>query len=123
ETATIYFSDQTHSSVERALRVIGFASEQLRKLPCDNQFRLSIDSVSTAITQDRAGGLRPFCIVANAGTINTGAVDPMPELADLCEKEKMWLHVDGAFGAAAVLSERGKKSLAGLERADSISLD
>jgi aromatic-L-amino-acid/L-tryptophan decarboxylase len=121
--ATVYFSDQTHSSVERALRVIGFAPEQLRKLPCDEQFRLSVESVSAAIAQDRAAGLRPFCVVANAGTTNTGAVDPMSELADLCAKEKLWLHVDGAFGAAAILCDRGKAALPGLERADSISLD
>ena len=123
ERATVYYSDQTHSSVERALRVIGFAPEQLRQIPCDDQFRLSAESVSAAIANDRAAGLRPFCVVANAGTTNTGAVDPMSELADLCAKEKLWLHVDGAFGAAAVLSDRGKESLRGLERADSISLD
>jgi aromatic-L-amino-acid decarboxylase len=123
EGATVYFSDQAHSSVDRALRVIGFNPEQLRKLPADDQFRLSVDSLSEAIAVDRAAGLRPFCVVANAGTTNTGAVDPMPELADLCAKEKLWLHVDGAFGAAAILSERGRAALAGLERADSISLD
>jgi glutamate/tyrosine decarboxylase-like PLP-dependent enzyme len=123
EGATVYFSDQAHSSVDRALRVIGFNPEQLRKLPADDQFRLSVDSLSEAIAADRAAGLRPFCVVANAGTTNTGAVDPMPELADLCAKEKLWLHVDGAFGVAAVLSKRGRAALAGLERADSISLD
>ena len=123
ERATVYYSDQTHSSVERALRVIGFASEQLRQLPCDEQFRLSVTSLYAAIVADRAAGWRPFCVVANAGTTNTGAVDPMSELADLCAKEKLWLHVDGAFGAAAVLCDRGKESLRGLERADSISLD
>jgi len=123
ERATVYYSDQTHSSIERALRVIGFAPEQLRTLPCDEQFRLSVTSLSAAIVADREAGWRPFCVVANAGTTNTGAVDPMSELADLCAKEKLWLHVDGAFGAAAVLADRGKESLRGLERADSISLD
>jgi aromatic-L-amino-acid/L-tryptophan decarboxylase len=123
DSAMVYFSDQTHSSVERALHVIGFAREQMRKLASDENFRLSIQKLSEAIASDRAKGLRPFCIIANAGTTNTGAIDPLNELADLAAKEKMWLHVDGAFGAAAVLSERGKQMLHGLERADSISLD
>src|SRR5438094_652036 len=121
--ATVYFSDQTHSSVERALGVIGFLPDQMRKLESDNNFRLSIQSLRAAIADDRAKGLRPFCIIANAGKINTGAVDPLPELADLAAEEKLWLHIDGAFGAAAVLSERGREMLRGLERADSISLD
>jgi aromatic-L-amino-acid decarboxylase len=121
--AVIYFSDQTHSSVERALRVIGFLPEQLRKLPSHDSFRLSIQTLREAIAADREKGLRPFCIVANAGTTNTGAVDPLNELSELAEAEKMWLHIDGAFGAAAILSERGASLLRGIERADSISLD
>lgn len=123
EGAIIYFSDQTHSSVQRALHVIGFMREQMRKLPSDQNFRLSTQTLRNAIAEDRAKGLRPFCIIANAGTTNTGAVDPLNELADFTAKEKLWLHVDGAFGAASVLSERGRALLGGLERADSISLD
>jgi aromatic-L-amino-acid/L-tryptophan decarboxylase len=123
EGATVYFSDQTHSSVERALRVIGFAPEQIRKLQSDDNFRLSIQSLRAAMAEDRGKGLRPFCVIANAGTTNTGAVDPLNELADLAAKEKLWFHIDGAFGAAAILSERGRALLPGLERADSISLD
>lgn len=123
EGATVYFSDQTHSSVERALRVIGFAPEQMRKLRSDENFRLSIQNLRAAIGEDRTKGLRPFCVIANAGTTNTGAVDPLSELADLAAKEKVWFHIDGAFGAAAILSERGRALLQGLERADSISLD
>jgi aromatic-L-amino-acid/L-tryptophan decarboxylase len=121
--ATVYFSDQTHSSVERALRVIGFSAEQLRKLPAGQDFTLATASVEQAIAADRAAGKRPFCIIANAGTTNTGAIDPLNDLADLCAREKLWLHADGAFGAAAVLSERGKQALRGLERVDSVSLD
>src|SRR5438477_531116 len=95
--ATIYFSDQTHSSVERALRVIGFGSERIRKLESDNDFRLSIQNLRGSIADDRAKGLRPFCIVANAGTTNTGAIDPLAEfrqaitrgfgLAEVAERE------------------------------------
>src|SRR5438477_5863872 len=116
--ARIYFSDQTHSSVERALRVIGFLPDQMRKLQSDENFRLSIQNARAEIANDRAKGLRPFCVIANAGTTNTGAVDPLPELADLAAEEKLWLHIDGAFGVAAVLSERGREMLRGLERAD-----
>jgi glutamate/tyrosine decarboxylase-like PLP-dependent enzyme len=123
EDATVYLSDQTHSSVERALRVIGFAREQIRKLESDQDFRLPIKKLRAAIADDRAKGLRPFCVVANAGTTNTGAVDPLPELAALAAEEKLWLHVDGAFGAASILSERGRAMLRGLDRADSLTLD
>jgi aromatic-L-amino-acid/L-tryptophan decarboxylase len=123
EGATVYFSDQTHSSVQRALHVIGFLREQMRKLPSDENFRLSVRDLREAIAADRAKGLRPFCIVANAGTTNTGAIDPLMHLSELAKTEQMWLHVDGAFGAASILSERGRAVLRGIELADSISLD
>lgn len=123
EGATIYFSDQTHYSVERALRVIGFAREQFRKIPSDDRFRLPLESLREMIRSDRKAGLRPFCIVANAGTTNTGAVDPLPQLADLCVEENLWLHADGAYGAATMICERGREKLAGLDRVDSLSLD
>lgn len=123
DRAVIYFSDQTHSSVERALRVIGFLPDQFRKISSDEHFRLPADVVRASIANDSAKNLKPFCIIANAGTTNTGAVDPLTELADLAAEEKVWLHVDGAFGATAILSERGRSILRGLERADSISLD
>src|SRR5437764_15340790 len=111
EGATVYFSDQTHSSVQRALHVIGFLREQMRKLPSDENFRLPIQKLHEAIADDRAKGLRPFCVIANAGTTNTGAVDPLSELADVAKQEELWLHIDGAFGAASVLSERGRALL------------
>jgi aromatic-L-amino-acid/L-tryptophan decarboxylase len=123
DDAVIYFSDQTHNSVEKALRVLGFAREQIRALPSDEDFRLPVESLRRATACDRADGKRPFCVIANAGTTNTGAVDPLDQLADLCGRENLWLHVDGAYGAAACLSERGRKLLAGIERADSVSLD
>jgi aromatic-L-amino-acid decarboxylase len=123
QDATIYFSDQTHYSVERALRVIGFAREQFRKIPSDDRYRLPPESLREAIRADKNAGRRPFCIVANAGTTNTGAVDPLVELADLAAQENLWLHADGAYGAATVLCDRGREKLAGLERVDSLSLD
>jgi glutamate/tyrosine decarboxylase-like PLP-dependent enzyme len=121
--ATIYFSDQTHYSIERALRVIGFAPEQCRKIASNNQFQLPRESLRAAIRSDKNAGLRPFCIVANAGTTNTGAVDPLADLADLCAEENLWLHADGAYGAAAVICDRGREKLEGLDRVDSLSLD
>jgi glutamate/tyrosine decarboxylase-like PLP-dependent enzyme len=123
ENAIIYFSDQTHNSVDKGLRVLGFSREQIRKLPSDDAFRLPVDALRQEIAKDKARGAKPFCVIANAGTTNTGAIDPLDQLADLCAEENLWLHVDGAYGAAAALSERGKKLLAGIERADSLSLD
>lgn len=121
--ATVYYSDQTHSSVERALLVIGFSPEQCRKIESDLQGRLPMDSLRDAVTADRAAERRPLCVIANAGTTSTGAVDPLEELADFCQTEKLWLHADGAYGAAAVICTRGRKALHGLERVDSLSLD
>jgi glutamate/tyrosine decarboxylase-like PLP-dependent enzyme len=123
EGAVVYFSDQTHSSVERALRVIGFAPEQMRKIASDAGFRLPLKELQTQIHADRAAGLRPFCVIANAGTTSTGAIDPLPEIADLCRRNDLWFHIDGAYGAAAVICDRGRALLRGLELADSLSLD
>lgn len=123
ENAVVYFSDQTHSSFEKALRILGFAREQIRKLPSDDQFQLRMPELRRAVAEDRAAGRQPFCVIANAGTTNTGAIDPLNEIADFCAREQLWLHVDGAYGAAACLTERGRKLLAGIERADSLSLD
>ncbi|NNE72014.1 MAG: aminotransferase class V-fold PLP-dependent enzyme, partial [Rhodothermales bacterium] len=119
----IYFSDQTHSAVERALRVMGFSAEDMRRIPADPVRGLDARALSEMVQADRAAGGEPFCVVANAGTTNTGAVDPLTAIADLCDDESLWLHVDGAYGAAAVLGTRGRAALAGLDRADSIALD
>lgn len=121
--AVVYFSDQTHSAVERALAVLGFAREQVRKLPADGDFRLAPESLAAAVAADRAAGRRPFLVVANAGTTSSGAVDPLGALADLCQEEGLWLHADGAYGAAAALSPRGRELLRGIERVDSLALD
>lgn len=123
ENAVVYFSDQTHSSIEKALRILAFAPEQVRKLPTDDQFRLLVPELRRAVAADRAAGRQPFCVIANAGTTNTGAVDPLSEIADFCAAENLWMHVDGAYGAAACLTDRGKQLMAGIERADSLSLD
>lgn len=121
--AVVYCSDQTHSSMAKALRILGFGPGQKRTIATDDGFRLSVPALEAAIRDDRAAGRVPFCVVANGGTTNTGAIDPLGALADLCAREKLWLHVDGAYGAAAVITGRGRVALAGLERADSITLD
>ena len=123
ENAVIYMSDQAHSSLDKALRVLGFAPKQIVRLPCDDDFRLRSSEAALRIAQDRERGLRAFCIIASAGTTNTGAVDPLPQLRVLCDRERLWLHVDGAYGAASVISEEGRALLHGLELADSLSLD
>ena len=121
--SVVYYSDQTHSSMSKGLRILGFGRSQRRAVATDATLRLDLASLETAIATDRASGRRPFCVVANAGTTNTGAIDPLDELADLCAREGLWLHVDGAYGAAAVLHPRGAAALTGLGRADSITLD
>lgn len=123
DLATVYFSDQTHSSVERALRIIGLSDHRIRSIPTAPSFRLDVAALREAVVRDRAAGLVPFCVIANAGTTNTGAVDPVDAVADFCKEEDVWLHVDGAYGAAAVLTDRGRALHAGIERADSIALD
>ena len=121
--AVAYCSDQIHFAISRGLRVLGFAPQQLRVIGSDEGFRLSIALLREAIAADRAAGKRPFCVIATAGTTNSGAVDPLDALADLCEQEDLWLHVDGAYGAPAMLTEKGKRLLKGLERVDSLALD
>jgi glutamate/tyrosine decarboxylase-like PLP-dependent enzyme len=123
ERGVVYCSDQMHASNERALRILGLQREQLHKLPSDEGFRLPLPDLERSIDSDRIEGKVPFCVVASAGATNTGAVDPLPDLAALCKRENLWLHVDGAYGAAAVLARRGREQLRGLELADSLTLD
>jgi len=119
----IYASDQTHASVARGARVLGFAPEQLRILASTPDFRLDADALADAIGADARAGRIPLCVVATAGTTNTGAVDPLPEIARICREAGVWMHVDGAYGAAAALADAGRALLAGLGEADSISMD
>ena len=121
--AVIYCSDQAHFVISRGLRILGFTPEQLREIHAGEDFRLPVAVLEQAIAEDRAAGKRPFCVAATAGTTNTGAVDPLNDLADLCEREDLWLHVDGAYGASACLTEHRKLELAGIGRADSLTWD
>jgi aromatic-L-amino-acid decarboxylase len=119
----MYASDQAHFCVAKAAFLAGIPIENVRKLPSDHLFRLQPETLREAIHEDRKAGLRPFFIVASAGTTNTGAVDPLHELADIAAEEKLWLHVDGAYGGLFSMTERGRKILSGIERADSLILD
>lgn len=123
DNATVYFCDQAHSSLEKALRVIGVGPENQRRIPTGAGFRMPVGELARWIEADRAAGKHPFCVIASAGTTNTGAIDPLREISGLCREQGLWLHVDGAYGAAAVITERGRELLDGLELADSLSLD
>ena len=121
--ARIYVSDQAHFSIKRSLDTLGFPEGTLVKVAADELLRLQAAPVAEAIERDREAGLTPFAIAATAGTTNTGAVDVLPDLADLAEREELWFHVDAAYGGAAKLSERLSPVLDGLGRADSITID
>jgi aromatic-L-amino-acid decarboxylase len=118
-----YASREVHSSVPRAMEILGLGREALRLIPADGDFRVDVAAMRAAIAADRAAGLRPFCVVGCAGTVNTGATDDLWALAELCAEEGLWLHVDGAFGGLLMLSERLRDRLKGIERADSIGFD
>jgi aromatic-L-amino-acid decarboxylase len=118
-----YTSDQTHSSLARAVRHLGFRPDQIRVPPSDSAFRLRPADLQAAMDADVAAGRLPFLVSANAGTTSSGAIDPLGELARICRERGVWLHVDAAYGGFAVLTDRGRQLLAGLELADSVTLD
>ncbi len=120
---TIYASVEVHSCSQKAVELLGMGSSSLRKIAVKGDYTIDLEALKAAIAQDREAGHRPICVIGNAGTINTGAVDDLEALADLCEKEDLWFHVDGAIGAVAVLAENVRPQLKGIERADSIALD
>lgn len=121
--AIIYLSDQAHSSNIKAIRICGFRKEQIRILPTDMDFKLSLNKLKNAIAKDCLEGNIPFCMIASAGTTNTGTVDPLDELAEICKNENLWFHIDGAYGGPAILSKKGKSLLKGIEKADSLTID
>jgi len=118
-----YVSDQTQSSLARAARVLGFRPEQVRVLPTDDRYRLTPETVAAAMDTDAAAGLQPLLVTAAAGSTSTGAVDHLAGLAEVCRERGAWLHVDAAYGGFAALTERGRAQLAGIELADSVTLD
>jgi aromatic-L-amino-acid decarboxylase len=120
---TLYTSEQAHSSVQRAAWIAGIPRANVRPVATDENYRLRDEALRKAIAEDRAGGLSPFLVVASAGTTNTGAVDPLNAIADLCSAERLWMHVDAAYAGFAALTPQGAAALDGLGRADSVTLD
>ena len=119
----MYGSAETHSCVIKAAEVIGIGSANFRRIAVDENYRINTTELSAAISRDRANGLQPFCIIGNAGTVNTGAIDPLQELANIAKRENLWFHVDGAFGAIPKLLPEFGEKLGGIELADSLSFD
>ena len=119
----LYGSEEIHHCLERSVELLGLGNEAIRWIPVDENYSIKIDELEKKIKEDRKNGFHPFCVIGCAGTVNTGAFDDLNGLADLCQKEDMWFHVDGAFGAWIKLSETHKQLADGLERADSIAVD
>lgn len=119
----LYASDETHSCQRKAARLLGLGDAGVRLIPTDRAGRIEVDALAAAVEDDRAAGLRPFCVVANAGVVGTGAIDPLADIALLCEDEQLWFHVDGSLGGLGILDARRRPLFDGLERADSIVLD
>ncbi len=120
---TLYVSDQIHHSIGKAAALAGFPAASLRRIGVDERFRMRTDELERTVRRDRAQGKRPFLVVGSAGTTNTGAVDDLEELGRIARAHSLWLHVDGAYGGFFALTERGRRALRGLSRADSITLD
>jgi aromatic-L-amino-acid decarboxylase len=120
---TLYVSDEVHHSVAKAAQIAGLPAAAVRVVPTDTALRMDVTALRDLVAADRAGGRRPFLVVASAGTIGTGAVDPLPDIATVATAEQLWLHVDAAYGGFFQLTSGGRTALTGIERADSITLD
>lgn len=119
----IYASEEAHMSIAKAADILGIGRDQVRVVACDDRQRMRVDSLRAGLENDLREGLRPCCVVASAGTVNTGVVDPLSEIATVASEFDLWFHVDGAYGAPGILDQRKKPLFRGLERADSVSLD
>ncbi len=120
---TAYTANQAHSCHEQSMKLLGLGDRQLRKISVDSHFRIEIPALESAISADLDAGLNPFCVIGNAGTTNTGAVDPLNELADIADAFDLWFHVDGAYGAFAAMDPDTRPLFEGMERADSLVVD
>lgn len=119
----VYTSAQAHSCIDKAVELLGIGSDFLRRVPVDADYRMDVDQLASRIATDRRDGLHPVAVVGSAGTVNTGAIDPLDRIADLCAREDLWFHVDGAYGGVGVLAEAVRPLLSGMERADSLGID
>ena len=123
DRGVVYMSNQSHGVLGRAAMIIGIRPDRIRRLPVDGQSGLDLAALRAAVREDRAAGLHPLVVCANAGAASTGTIDSLPEIADFCTGEEVWMHVDAAYGGFAAVTEKGKALLRGMERADSIGLD
>src|SRR5438876_9869180 len=119
----MYASSATHFSISKAAALLGIARENVRQVAVDERFRMRVDDLVAKVTDDLEAGYVPFCVVGNAGTVDTGAIDPLREIREVANRFQLWMHVDGSYGAFAVLADSAKKLFAGMEQADSIALD
>src|SRR5262245_7657897 len=122
-TLCLYATADGHSCIQKAAEILGLGAESIHRIASDERHRMAVESLRAAVTADRAAGRRPFCVAASAGTVGTGAIDPLDALADVCAAERLWLHVDGAYGAVGAALPSLHARYAGLGRADSIALD
>ncbi len=121
--ACVYASDEVHNSVDKAVGVLGLGRSSLRRIATKDDFTIDVDALRAAIEKDKREGAIPICVVGTAGTVATGAIDDLSSLADICQENGLWYHVDGAFGAIAALSDELRPRLKGIERADSLAFD
>ncbi len=119
----LYGSTETHICIDKGVQLLGLGEDSFRKIPVDDDFRIRVDLLDAAIKKDRASGLMPFLVIGNAGTTNTGSFDDLEALADLCQREGLWFHVDGAFGAWTKVAPGVAHLVRGIERADSLAFD
>jgi aromatic-L-amino-acid decarboxylase len=122
-SGTLYVTEQVHASNAKAASIAGFPLENVRSVPVTRSMKMDMDALRMMVAADRAAGRIPFFVIGSAGTTNTGAIDPLREIADLAEEQDLWMHVDGAYGGFFQLTDRGRTAFAGIERADSITLD
>ncbi len=120
---TVYASIETHNCVDKSIDILGIGTDQYRKIPVNTDFTINIPQLKAQIDQDVKDGFDPFCLIGNAGTVNTGAIDPLDELAAIAREHNMWYHIDGAYGALAAGTDLVKEHYKGIEKADSVALD
>jgi len=119
----VYASAESHHSLDKSVGLLGLGRKALRRVPLNDQFSMDLAALEQAIATDRRAGRKPFCVVATAGTTNSGIIDDIPAIADLCQREGLWLHLDGAYGAAVTFSDRYRHLVKGIERCDSVTID
>jgi aromatic-L-amino-acid decarboxylase len=119
----VYASDEAHHSLDKSVGLLGIGRKALRRVPVNDRIQLDLDALQQSISDDRAAGRKPFCVVATAGTTNSGAIDDISAIAAICQREELWLHLDGAYGAAAAFSDKHRSLVRGIEQCDSVTID